>query len=267
MSEHPKYCTKCKENGIDTLLEVGINVTQKRLDNSHYICNDCYRLMQQKYKQEKWSEYNFHKEKDMIKKFTEQWNDPEFAMTGKSKMKLYEKTVKVFNKYEIRVPAEGYTKEVMCMVMFPDLWFIEADVIINDMLAKKDLTMSHRLNDKQVLLQYIPENINLYTETYRNKALAEFQSIINMIAVHYVNQEKLVATTHEDHYSHLKEKRYHLLSYERELEIRNILRQKIKNGLDISKLREQLIIDLHKQHEIDVTQKHINEDNKEGTKE
>jgi len=256
----PIWCTECRKKNIETPLVPDENITKKRLKNSQYICNECYKERMDKYRLERWQEYKDKKITEMVESFTNMWNDTTF-----SKMKiLADRLVRVFDKYGIRTAEKGIIRDVLCQVIFPDLWFVEADKVVNDMLASKGhMTTSTKLTHKQILLQYIPDNVKLYTEIYRNEARQKFDALVHAINTKYSSEEKLIGTPRwEDPFTHLKEPRWRLLSDRETLNIRKTTRETERDNSLRTDHKEEVVVDTVT-GKLEEAEKTINEGNQE----
>jgi hypothetical protein len=255
--ETDKSCTECKKKDIDTKLVKNKNITKARLKNSQYICNECYKERQDRYRQERWAEYKAIKIENMTNEFTNEWNDTQF----KNEQNLVRKVVFTFDKFGRRIAEKGLIRDVICKVIFPKLWFVEADKIVNDMLEKKQLTTSVKLEHKQVLLKYIPEHMDLYYETYRNQAREKWNCLVIAANKYFEGVEKLIGTPRwEDPFTHLKEPRWRLLSDRETKIIRDTVKDNTIKSIEESKAKEDAIIEWQEQKELD-REKTINESN------
>jgi len=73
--EQKRFCIKCKEKEppVDTVLEIGVNITEGRYNRSDYTCNECYKVRQSKYRnKEQFAEYRHQLEEETVEEFREQ---------------------------------------------------------------------------------------------------------------------------------------------------------------------------------------------------
>jgi transcription termination factor NusB len=101
---------------------------------------------------------------------------------------------KVWNKYNRRTPDQGIRRDWICEVVFEDLWFIDANGIVDLYLMGLNIPRSARLSIKSHLVAFVSSRLEHERLYYREKARNRWNGIVDSVAKKYQGIDKLVAT-------------------------------------------------------------------------
>jgi hypothetical protein len=225
--DNNRYCIKCKQKDppVDTVLQIGVNISQKRWDTSQFICDTCYRERQKEYRmggKEKYAEYLRQKHDETVEELTVQWNDPAY----KNLKEIADRVHKVWDKGARRTPDQGIRRDWICEVIFSDLWFIDANGIVEDFLKQSGKTKSAQICAKPYLLEFVVSRLELEQLPYREKAKHKWDGIVDTITKKYAGRDKMVATpAYVDPFTKESIDNWYLLSREKEREMREQTRE------------------------------------------
>jgi hypothetical protein len=244
-----KFCILCKRKTppVYTVLILGENIIKSRYYRGIWECNDCYNAWQKDWRenrQGRWTEYYINQEAEQLEKFEKEWNDKEF----RNRRELSDKLLSVLIKAKRREPQFGLYFDIMCAIIFKSDWNVSINRVVNDLLKTRNDTAAVQNRDREILLRYIPNVIDVFTEEYRRKSRDRLKAIIYAIKVKYGGKEKLVC---KPYYKNKKtkqnERRWYLLSYEPELNERNEINDNKKLRIDFNKAEEFRIVEKHEQ--------------------
>jgi len=227
--EQKRLCVKCKEKdpSVDTVLEIGVNITEGRWNRSDYTCDECYKTRQKEYHsrdKDQWADYLQQLKDETIEEFTQEWNDPVYKKTKE----IADRVHKVWDKYDRRTPERGIRRDWICEVVFPDLWFIDANGIVEDFFRETNKTKSKQLSSKLTLLEFVSNDkiLSLLQTAYKDKARNRWAGIVDSIIRKYAGKDKMVARPpFEDPHTKEMIDNWYLLSREEEREKREQKRE------------------------------------------
>lgn len=263
-NNNTRNCKRCerKDPPVITPLEVGVNITERRWQDSKYYCNDCEKESQAYYRsraKEQYCEYLQALHDQTVDTFREQWNDPAYAKIKE----LADRVYKVFDKYDRREPKAGIRRDWGCEVVFEDLWFADPTMMLNAYFQRRHAKQSERMAKTAAIMEFIcdPEIAPMLLEGHRTQAKNRWASMVDAFHRKFANIDKLVASpAYQDPV--LKEfvDNWYLLSKRQELEQRSLSRKALKDRLDIIEKQEELIIDTREK--IEQRQEQENKDDK-----
>lgn len=269
--EHMTYerlCIKCKgkDPPVDTVLEPGVNISEGRYNRSDYTCDECYKERQKLYQhREKFAEYERQLHDETIEEFREQWNDPAYRNTKE----LSDRVHKVWDKYDRRSPEMGIRRDWICEVIFDDLWFIDANGIVETFFAENNKSKSKQLASKSILLEFVSSEkiLERLQAAYKDRARNRWSGIVDAIIRKYAGKDKMVARpAHSDPYTKEMLDNYYLLSREQEREQREQIREAKKARMDAINIEEAELVKyrqkIAKRHKVRDTD--TDDDNAEG---
>lgn len=257
-----RLCRVCllKEPPIETELVPGVNISEARFKKSDFVDDDCKRLQRRQYNtgaKEKYADYNQNLHDETCDELTVQWEDPAYR-----KSRIADRVYKVLDKYGRRNPAKGIRKRWILEVIMRELWFIDLNAIVEDILNELNWTRSKRIAAKPVLLQALASRLEFLQEPYRRLAENRWDGIVDKVNQDHEGIDKLVATPpHEDPETKEMVKNWYLLSREQERVWREQMREERKGRADLITDQERIIVETR---EAEVArQKAENEPNKE----
>lgn len=237
-------CRGCKDKDppVDTVLIRGENITEYRYYNRQFYCNDCWKLNQQAYKDRstgKYAEYNFEQDTKLIDKFTEEWNDLQYAKILEMSDKLYN----VMDKYERHTPDKGLTEDQILRVIRAEDWFLEPNKIIDKHQAKSNKSANYKMMERQYLYPFVLENLEKYQAGHREDLKKWFASVVIAIERKYAGIGKLVGYPYyKDPETKQKIRNWYVLTREQELEQRMARRQALEDGLERKNKQENAVV-------------------------
>lgn len=243
------FCSSClnKTPPVETILKIGVNITEYRMKVHSFTCNNCYKEKQKRFSDNIhngiWKKIEREKEELDLQQFAQEWNDAEFkGMKEVTPNKL----VKCLSKYIRRRAEDGFKRDTMCEVMYPDLWYVTVERVIEDFLNTRNDSPVVRARHKEFLYLYIPQNMDAFTEHYRSKARNRFTSLKTATNKQYAGMEKFVcAVAYRDGNTKRSERRYFLLSYKDELERRDQKHKAQQEGIDRTMIIEEDLVSEH----------------------
>jgi hypothetical protein len=259
-------CRK-KDPPIDTVLVVGVNISERRMKHSDFNCNDCSNERQRRYKDEKYAEYREQQHQEAIEQLAAQWNDPAY----KDVKEIGDRVYKVWNKYDRRLPENGIRRDWACEVVFPELWFIDTNGIVEAYFAEQNISKITQYSIKNHLIQFVSSRLDHERLYFREKARNRWNGIVDAITKKYHGKDKLVATPkYVDPVTKEFVPNWYLLSREVERKEREEIRDaKIERLTAVTEeekamimLREETIRREKAQHK-EQNNKDLNEDNKD----
>jgi len=238
-------------NHCNISLLPGENISEKRFNKSDYVCDNCHNTRQKAYKskdKEKFAEYIQTLRDETIETFRVQWEDAAFKNTREISDRVY----KVFDKYYRRAPEKGIRTDWILEIIFPDLWYTDITIMVNDTLDKMGInTQSKRLASKSIVSSVLLCHYEAMQETYRDKARNRWIGIKNAINRKYGTVDKIVAfPAWEDPILKERVDNWFLLSREDELKQRVASRESLRHSFDrIDNLEEHIVEEVHRREE------------------
>jgi hypothetical protein len=245
MSEERRLCRDClrKEPPEETELVLGVNIKQYRWDHKNNLCDNCHKIRAADYRaggKAKFAEYLQTQHDETIEELTQQWNDPAYSKLRNIADRVY----KVWDKYGRREPAKGIRWQWICEVIFPDLWFIDANGIVEDFLKDSGWPRSKQITARPYLLSFVVSRMDEWQLIYRDKAYNRWIHIVKAIYKNHAGEDKMVATPQwEDPTTKDMVENYFLLSREQERKWREERREVLKVRADILTEEEKRIVD------------------------
>lgn len=252
-----KYCIACRQKDppVDTILVPGENITPNRYYKSKiYYCNECIHLKQaltRAMTKGIWAKHEVLEMEIQLEQFYKEWNDPEFAKVKE----LADKIVLVWNKYHKRSPEKGHTREIICEIIFPELWNVSVETVINDMLNSRNDSPIIRNRYKEMLYLFIPAVIDAFRDYYRRKAENKWDGLVDAINHKYAGHEKIIAIPeYVDKLTGRHQHRWFLLSHKPELDERIEINLRKKDRVDYNINQEVDIVKKHEANELKIQQ-------------
>ena len=263
MKSETKYCKMCrkKDPPIDTVLEVGVNIHQRRMDHGDYNCNDCYNKRQKDYREGKYAEINEQKHLEAIEELTQAWSDPAYKYTKE----IADKVVKIWKKNNWRSPEKGFVKDWICEVLFPDMWNVDPNTVVEEyFMSRPDIPKSKKFAIKAHILEFVSSQIDLLVLGYREKAKNKWVGIVDSVNKKYHGRENLCATPKfKDPVTKGESNNWYLLSTERDRKEREESRESLIESLHTKTNEEKKLIENLKQIERREKSKYNSDNNKE----
>jgi hypothetical protein len=239
-----RYCNLCmrKEPPVTTELILNVNINQYRWDTNRNTCNDCTNERAREYRtggKAKYADYLQQLHDETIDEFTIQWEDPAYR-----KSRIADRLYKVLDRYGRRTPATGIRKSWILEVIMKELWFIDANEIVEDYFNEFNWSQTKRIPAKQILLQFVVHRLEFLQELYRRIAENRFAGIVDTINREHEGVDKLVATpNHTDPTTKEMIDNWYLLSREQERNWREQMREEKKARFDLITNQEKIIVE------------------------
>lgn len=239
-----KLCSHClrKHPPVETELIIESNITQNRFNRGDYICEDCLKERGRMYASSdrtKYVEYLQQLHDETVEELSQEWQDPAYG-----KLSTPERVYKIWDKYGRRYPAKGVRKSWILEVIMPELWFIDANGIVEDFFQKMYWTKSKQIAAKQYILEFVVSQYEFLLIPYRKMAEHRWTGIIEAIEDEHQGRDKMVAKPqYEDPITKEMIFNWFLLSRHSEQQWREQMREEMKARADIISEQEGLIVD------------------------
>lgn len=254
-----RHCYLClrKEPPVTTELILDENINQHRWDNNRNTCNDCTNERAREYRtggKAKYAEYLQQLHDETVDELTTQWEDVAYR-----KSRIADRVYKVLDKYGRRDPSKGIRKSWILEVIMKELWFIDANAIIEDFFEEQNWTQSKRISAKPLLLQFVVQRLEFLQEPYRKLAENRWSGIVDTVNREHEGIDKLVASPpYEDPQTKEMVDNWYLLSREQERHWREQMREERKARANLITNQEKIIVETREAEVARQTQKQEN---------
>lgn len=243
-----RFCRRCKlkDPPVHTVLKPGVNISLNAYERMHWICNTCRDEMnkeQRERNKESYAKYLHERDNEIIAQFEQEWNDPKLITI----QHIPTRVIATWRKYGRRSPDTGLLIEHICTVMFPDMWFVDPNKIVQDYLDETNMHGTNKYIAKQYIMGFVSKNIDILQEGYRQQAKNKWQSIVANIRTSSVGQYKLIATPkYKDPHTKYLEARWFLLSTDEQLIIRTQIHETQQSQIQQTIKNETEVVDFAK---------------------